>query len=174
MELGPKQRAFLRAFGMTASVTKAAAAADVDRSRHYEWLEDPDYQRAFKQAKDAAGQALEDEAVRRAHEGVPRQSLYHGVPQYEVVVDHNGRPVQVPIVDDAGQPELDDQGNELKRNMLAPVIIREYSDALLIALLKAFRPEKYARQELTGAGGGPIQSSLTVRFVDAPGSRSDS
>ncbi|WP_047236655.1 hypothetical protein [Chromobacterium subtsugae] len=39
--------------------------------------------------------------------------------------------------------------------------IREFSDTLLIFLLKARDPEKYAdrvKQELTGKGGGPLQS----------------
>lgn len=39
--------------------------------------------------------------------------------------------------------------------------IREYSDTLLIFLLKARDPDKYAdrvKQELTGRGGGPLQS----------------
>ncbi len=39
--------------------------------------------------------------------------------------------------------------------------VREYSDTLLIFLLKARDPEKYAdrvKQELTGKNGGPLQS----------------
>lgn len=43
--------------------------------------------------------------------------------------------------------------------------VREYSDTLLIFLLKARDPEKYTdrvKQELTGAGGGPIQSKSTI------------
>jgi len=38
-------------------------------------------------------------------------------------------------------------------------------------LLRGAMPEKYReRQEITGKDGGPIQSSITVRFVDANGS----
>ena len=43
--------------------------------------------------------------------------------------------------------------------------IREYSDTLLIFLLKAHKPEKYretSRQELTGPDGGPIQTQGQV------------
>ncbi|WP_043614259.1 hypothetical protein [Chromobacterium violaceum] len=46
--------------------------------------------------------------------------------------------------------------------------IREYSDTLLIFLLKARDPEKYAdrvKQELTGKGGGPLQA-VTVNTND--------
>jgi hypothetical protein len=44
----------------------------------------------------------------------------------------------------------------------------EYSDTLLLALLKRFRPNEYRdRQtvEHAGAGGGPIETSLTVTFI---------
>lgn len=45
-------------------------------------------------------------------------------------------------------------------------LVRKFSDTLLIFLLKARDPEKYSdrlRQELTGKGGGPIQT----RHVDS-------
>lgn len=51
------------------------------------------------------------------------------------------------------------KGDEVGR-----VVIREYSDTLLIFLLKAHKPEKYRetiRQEHTGANGGPIETTLT-------------
>jgi hypothetical protein len=35
--------------------------------------------------------------------------------------------------------------------------VREYSDKLLILLLKGRRPEKYAHFEVTGRGGSPVQ-----------------
>lgn len=44
-------------------------------------------------------------------------------------------------------------------------LLREYSDTLMIFLLKAHRPEKYQdriKQEIGGEGGGPIP----VQFVD--------
>ena len=51
----------------------AAQAAGVHRSRHYDWLKkDPAYVSAFVAAQDEAVQALEDEAVRRAYEGVEK------------------------------------------------------------------------------------------------------
>ena len=50
-------------------------------------------------------------------------------------------------------------------------VIREYSDSLLMFLLKAARPEKYReRHEVTGKGGGPlvITSIVAVKPEDAP------
>jgi hypothetical protein len=166
-----KQAAFLAAFRETASITKAAAAARIDRSMHYRWMaEDPEYPPQFEQAKEEAAQSLEDEAIRRAHEGIQHQVIYHGRPCYEPVRDNNDAPVKVPVLDETGSPVIDEEGGEKMRELLQPVMVREYSDTLLIALLKAFRPGKYARQELTGPNGAPIQTSLTVTFVDGSGS----
>ena len=163
-----RQRAFLAAFRLTASVTKAAAAAQIERGMHYRWLADAEYAAEFERAKDEAAQSLEDEAVRRAHEGILQPVIYHGRECFRKVVDVNGQVVKVPVLDDSGNPKLDESGNGITRDLTEPLMIREYSDTLLIALLKAFRPAKYARNEVTGPNGGPIQSKLTVEFVDVP------
>lgn len=74
-----KTGAFLAAFRATASVTKAAAAAKIERCLHYRWLkEDRQYAAEFERAKDEAAQTLEDEAVRRAVEGTQRPVFYRG------------------------------------------------------------------------------------------------
>jgi hypothetical protein len=45
----------------------------IDRGTHYDWLKaDPGYKAAFEAVQDQAAQSLEDEAVRRAYEGVER------------------------------------------------------------------------------------------------------
>ena len=47
--------------------------------------------------------------------------------------------------------------------------VREYSDTLLIFLLKGRRPEKYGdrvRQELTGAGGGTLEPLIHIYVPD--------
>ncbi len=73
------QRAFLAAFRATTSVTKAAKAAGVDRGAHYEWLANvKGYRALFAAAQDEAAQHLEDEAVRRAQEGVLQAEWYQG------------------------------------------------------------------------------------------------
>jgi len=86
------QRRFLEAFAVCCSVQKAARWAGVHRQCHYDWLdEDPTYPARFEEARRRAGQTLEDEAVRRAVEGVRRpvlcrgkQVYIQGEPQYEV------------------------------------------------------------------------------------------
>jgi hypothetical protein len=130
----PKRDAFLAAFKLTASITKAAAAAKCERGLHYRWLEEPEYAAAFEAAKEEAAQSLEDEAVRRAHEGVSEPVIWQGQFTYET--DSRGR-----------------------RRLKKPLAVQKYSDTLLIFLLKGMRPEKYResfKAEISGPGGGPI------------------
>lgn len=76
-----KATAFLAAYKLTASITKASAAAKIDRALHYQWLKTSEgYRQAFALAKTEAAQVLEDEAVRRATEGVKEPIFYQGRP----------------------------------------------------------------------------------------------
>lgn len=97
------------------------------RRTHYNWMEnDESYARAFDVARLIAGDVLEDEAVRRAHQGIDK-------------------PVTI-----AGERE----------------IIREYSDTMLIFLLKGMKPDKYRERwtgEITGKNGAPL---LPLSVVD--------
>ncbi|MES2136116.1 MAG: hypothetical protein V4502_03525 [Pseudomonadota bacterium] len=122
-------RAFLAAYRQTASITKAAAAAKVDRKVHYQWLAKwPGYKAAFQNAQEEAAQLLEDEAVRRATEGTLEPVFYQGIKCGAV---------------------------------------RRYSDSLMQFLLRGFKPAKYSsKAEITGAGGGPIETAIRVRFID--------
>jgi len=119
-----RQADFLAYFSECASVSRAAKKARVHRSVVYDWLNkkgEAKFQQLYEIAcKEALG-SLEDEAVRRAYEGVSKP------------VFQSGKKV----------------GS-----------IREYSDTLLIVLLKARAPEKYkerVHKELTGKDGGPVQ-----------------
>lgn len=111
-----RKRAFLTALEETGNVRRACHVARVGRSSHYRWLaDDPAYREAVKIAKEVAADRLEDEAMRRAVEGVEKPVGWY-----------QGRP--------GGY-------------------VREYSDKLLIFLLKGMRPAKYAdRREFNGAG----------------------
>lgn len=71
-----RREAFLKAFAVIGTVSAAAEAAGVDRSTHYEWLNDPEYAADFEQAAQAAADLLEREAVRRAVQGTTR-GVYH-------------------------------------------------------------------------------------------------
>src|SRR4030095_1521706 len=128
-----RQRAFLAAYAATASVKAAAAAAKLAFVTHYDWLKnDQTYRAAFEGVQDQAAQALEDEAVRRAHEGVKRPVLYQGKP----VKTGRGRSSRI-------------------------LYETEYSDQLLLALLERVRPALYrARGATRGSGSIEIVDRL--------------
>ena len=100
-----RQQAFLKALTETASVIKACHRARVTRSVVYEWRdENKDFAKLWDAALDLASDVLEDEAVRRAHDGWLK-------PVYQ-----KGRRVGT---------------------------IREFSDSLLMFMLKARRPKRF-------------------------------
>ena len=107
-----RKEAFLQALADTGIVSSAAGVAGITRARVYQVRQqDPAFAVAWDEAEEAAADALEAEAWRRAVVGVPE-----------------------PLVS-AGKVVRDDDGQ--------PLAIRRYSDNLLIALLKARRPEKF-------------------------------
>jgi hypothetical protein len=74
-----RQERFLAAFAACGSVLRASRWARVHRQTHYFWLrEDPTYSARFDEARRRAAQELEDEAVRRAMEGIRRPVIYRG------------------------------------------------------------------------------------------------
>jgi hypothetical protein len=121
-----KKRAVLAAYARTGRLAHSCRSAKMHHSVHYYWLKtDPLYVEAFAEAQQMAIHALEEEAVRRAREGVTRAVYYKG----------------------------EKVGEE-----------QEYSDTLLIFLLKVLKPETYReRFEHTGANGAPLQIVLTRR-----------
>lgn len=85
----PGKRAVLLAFRECGRINPACAHAGIAASMHYLWLStDPKYRAAYEQAKLEFAQVLEDEAIRRAREGVKKPVTYQGK-QIEI----NGQPV---------------------------------------------------------------------------------
>lgn len=122
---------FLEVLADTANVSAAAKKVRIDRCHMYRLRgENEEFAAAWDEAVKLGTAALEDEAVRRAKDGVLKPVFYKG--------------------EKVGT-------------------IREYSDTLLIFLLKARDPDKYAdrvKKELSGPGGGPMQQSIEVLFGD--------
>lgn len=121
----PEKRAkFLQALESGASVAKAAKAAGWSRRSAYNYRSSEEgFFKEWDDAVEAGTDLLEDEAQRRAVEGV-KKPVYQG-----------GKRVGY---------------------------VQEYSDTLLIFMMKGRRPEKYrerATVEHTGEGGGPVQIS---------------
>lgn len=138
-----KKAAFLAAFAECGTVRHAAEAVGVDRSTAFRWLQnDPEFKAAFDDAEQQAADALEREARRRAIEGVNEPVIWQG---------------QMTMVED---PETGEE---------RPLTVKKYSDTLLIFLLKGAKPEKYReRAEVSGPGGGPIQTQAEVRAEVTP------
>lgn len=145
----PKKGAFLAAYVRLANVSKAAKAAKIERALHYRWLEeDPDYPKQFQAAQREAAQVLEDEAIRRAHEGINKPLVYKGQFTYKTRPKRNA---DGSIVQENGKTVYEEYG--------APLAVREYSDGMLMFLLRGFMPGKYRENssvELSGPGGGSI------------------
>ena len=123
-----QQRRFLAAFSVCGQVCKAARWCKLHRQAHYGWMkEDPSYPARFREAEGVAARTLEDEMIRRAHEGLRKPVWYKGkIVGYET----------------------------------------EYSDALLIAALKANNPEKFReRYEHSGPNGGPVEVDMRAAIM---------
>ncbi len=148
-------RGFLASLADGGNVRLACEAAKIERSTAYRLREsDETFAAAWNDALDQAADLLEEEARRRAYDGVRRLKFY------------KGRPVMVPVVDADGLVVKDKDGNpELK-----PYTEQEYSDTLIIFLLKGARPEKYRERadvQHSGPGGGPIEvSDARERLAD--------
>lgn len=149
-----KVHLFLAAIRVYPNITRAARAAGIRREAHYKrYGADPVYTAAFDAAWKMGVSSFEDRVMDRAMEGVPEPVVYQGSLCYTPVRDANG---QVMVAGPEGEPVME------------PLVLRKFSVERERLMLQGARPEKYARKELTGAGGGPIQSALTVTFVDAP------
>ena len=116
-----QQADFLESFEQTANITMSCKAVNVPRRTIYNWLtDDPEFKKNFGLSSSIGLGVLEDEAVRRAVQGVNK-------PVYQ-----SGRKVGY---------------------------VQEYSDTLMIFLLKARDPEKYRERfsgELSAPGGKPL------------------
>jgi hypothetical protein len=74
------QAQFLAAYEVTGKVVRSARAAGVGRRTHYGWLEDSEYRERFEEAHELWVESLEEEARRRAVEGVVKPAgWYKGV-----------------------------------------------------------------------------------------------
>lgn len=152
MKLTPeKLTAFCAALAETCNVGKACAAVSISRQTAYEWREnDPLFAASWDRALKVGVTALEDEASRRAFEGVSEPLTHQGqfTYLYETRKDADGEDILDPISNTPKMfPVLDGDGNH------RVATIKKYSDTLAIFLLKAHNPDKYrenSKIELTG------------------------
>ena len=109
----------------------ACKAAKVSSRSHYEWLADPTYYAQFEEAERKSVKTLEDEARRRAFEGCRRLKF-----------DARGKP----LIDPATKKPYEEL---------------QYSDTLLIFLLKGALPEKY-RERMEANHTGTVKHEGAV------------
>ncbi|MGI6078462.1 MAG: hypothetical protein ACOYCB_09950 [Fastidiosipilaceae bacterium] len=77
--LKAKQRAFLAVYSEAGNISQAAELANVNRCMHYTWMEKSEvYREAFEEAMEKAADRLEQEARRRAVNGVSEPVFYKG------------------------------------------------------------------------------------------------
>jgi hypothetical protein len=152
-----KRAAFLAAYAQAGNLSEAAKRAKVNRCSHYDWLEDPGYQRDFALAHAAACELLESEARRRAVTGIAEPVVYQGKLTYE------------PLLNKDGSLKRNKEGEALYSKI--PLCIRKYSDVLLIFMMKAMMPHKYrdnyageAKDELAKVSRG---ADLHQKLTDA-------
>ena len=133
------EKTFLAELRRTGNHSAAARAARIDRTVPYKARQDdPDFAAAYADALEEACDGLELEARRRAHDGVDEPVVYQGeLCGTWVDADGNVVPVDTPGA------------------KLVPLTLKKYSDSLLLALLKAHRPERFRdnmKLEHTGTG----------------------
>ncbi len=133
------EAAFLAALSITGNVSKACEAAGVKsrKTAYRARLNHPDFASLWDDAYEQAIDRLEEEARRRAHDGLIRYKFDKGVP------------VRHPVTQE-------------------PYYELEYSDTLLIFLLKGGRPEKYRERHDVTAGVDVCQRVIEEVVDDCP------
>lgn len=151
MKLTPeKLTAFCAALAETCNVGRAATAVGISRYGAYKWRKEiPAFADAWDDAMKAGLLALEDEAHRRAFDGVEDPLTHQGQFTYlwRDKLDENGKPMRDEMGLPMREPVLDGHGEQ------KIAAVRKYSDTLAIFLLKAHNPEKYrenSKLELSG------------------------
>ena len=135
-----KRAAFLAAYARTGNISTASRLANVARSRHYEWMKEPEYAAAFAEAREEAIETLEEQVWKSATVGFEEPVIYQGKLCFEPLRDRNGEIV------------LDETG--LPKSSKIPLTIRKRNDVAAFFLLKALKPEKYRENVQVEHSGG--------------------
>ena len=69
----------LAALAETGNISRAANAAGIERKTHYRWLSDSEYAKSAEDSMEQAADKLEEEARRRAHDGVDEPVWFQGM-----------------------------------------------------------------------------------------------
>jgi len=116
-----KQRAFLTALALHGTITAASLEVGLDRSTHYDWMNQETYAEAFHEAEHIYADSIRDEVRQRGRDGWLEPVVYQGQIQYAWERDKYGER----ILDKDDLP------------IAHMVVIRKKSDRLLELLAKA-------------------------------------
>lgn len=161
--------AFLEALREWGNVTHAATVAGIDRSTAYKARErNSSFLRQWDDAIEHATDVLEMEARRRAERGVRRMKFHKGVPIMVPVLGEDGEIVLEKAVDSSGEAILKKDGSPLMVPRLTPYLEHEYSDTLMIFLLKAHRPKKFRDNIDITSGGEKLETAVKTYVTISP------
>lgn len=152
----PKKRprwvkAFLASLALLGNVRLACETAEIDRRTAYYLREaDPTFAAEWETALEDSADLLEQEARRRAEQGVQRLKF------------HNGSAIMVQALSPEGIPLANDKNEPI----MVPYVEHEYSDTLAIFLLKGIRPEKY--RERSDVKQRTLQTNVDLNWDDMP------
>lgn len=148
-----RQQVWLDAYRQSGNVTHACRLTGVARSAVYDWRADEAFAAAMDDAGEEACDLMEIEAKRRAVDGVARLKF-----------DKDGKPLRDPRKTPSAA-YVDDEGNEVPAT--DPLYVElEYSDGLLMFLLRAHRPKKYRNNVDVTSGDQPLMKAYVGIDID--------
>jgi transposase-like protein len=169
------KRLFLESLRQGSSITRAAEHAGMgSRQTAYDWRStDHDFSLAWDDAIESGTDRLEDEAYRRAHDGVAKPIVFQGAISREDDIAYRKRLITEGQIEDSDQinllsgPALDAYGTVIGVER-ARLFVREHSDMLMSRLLAA-RREIYRRSSsdvtLSNGGNGSLINQ-TINIVN--------
>jgi hypothetical protein len=149
---------FLKKFAEFGIVTHAAEGAGIDRRLYYKWMDsDKKFRLAFEETDKQFTDSCIKEAVIRGRDGRPKPIVFRG----EIMgryVDQDGKTIKE-----------DDPNFGTKAKKFIPLTVLEYSDPLLIFLIKARRPEyrESHRQAIVPPTDGAQTADQMFSEIDA-------
>ena len=168
-------KTFIHALSQGSSVSGACTFSGMPRQTAYDRRElDETFRAAWDAAIEAGTEKLEDEAYRRAHDGVQKPVVYQGQFGREdditflkrIIATRKEIDISEVLSLSGTQLDLFALGIGLEREIL---FVREPSDTLMAILLKARRPEVYRERTSTDVNmiNAP-QTTVNVVIADRP------
>lgn len=161
-ELSEIRRAkFLARLAECGQITRAAFDVGWHPVSAHRWKEkNEQFADEWRAALEIYADGIEAEAYRRGVQGVDKPLSHQGQLSYVFQRDANG--VLIKDADGHYITEMDDRGRP------KVVTVKEYSDSILLAMLKAKRAREYgdkSKLELSGPDGGPVKTEETPTAI---------